>query len=281
MAKKPHLNILAKMLASFARDAEPEEIEEAVNTIEGLTGDAAEQPVDGTQEKLDTIVDLLQNPPTPAGEETTEDEDPEEEEKPVATDSDEKLDKLIALAEQILAAQKAKGTDEEEEVDPLKKLEDDLDEIEEAAGKKEAEDDDEEAEEEEETFAPDEDPEEPDSHFVDPEEINEQDEDEAEEEEIPAEKPAVDKHACDAMRAALKAVKPVIAKLPPSERRSAADQAVKSLRKAYGLSATPSRNDYVAIKRRKVKASDAAAHRKAEAGLAEKIMKARNVNYQK
>lgn len=272
MAKKH--SVLAKMLAAFARDAEPEEIEEAVNVIDDLAGEAEEKK-DPTQEKLDTILDKLEKPENP--EIPEEDEDPVEEKKaPVATDSDEKLDEVISLLKQLLAAKTA-DAEPEEEKDPLKKLEDDLNELE---GKElEEADEDEEAEDPEEIVTPDEDPEEPDSKFVDPEEINEEDEDE---EVVPEEeeKPAVDKRACDAMRAAIKAVKPVIAKLPPSERRAAADAAVKSIRKSYGMSAKAGRNDYLALKQRR-RASDRAAAKKADADLGRKIMAKRNANYKK
>lgn len=268
MAKKH--NMLAKMLAAFARDAEPEEIEEAVNVIDELTGEGEEK--DPIEQKLDNITDALEALQAKPEEET--DEEPVEEEKPVMTDGDEKLDKILSLLEQLLAQ---KTADEEPvEKDPIEKLEEDLDELE-AKDPELAEEDEDEEEEDPELVTPDEDPEEPDSKFVDPEEINGEDEDE---EEIPEEeKPAVDKVACDAMRAAIKAVKPVIAKLPPSERRAASDAAVKSIRKSYGLSATPKRNDYLALKRRK--AADSAKARKADEELGRQIMAKRNINYKK
>lgn len=275
MAKKH--NILAKMLAAYARDeaTEPEDIDEAVDAISELTGET-EQPEEkgAIEEKLNQISDAIENLAKPEEEITDEDPVPAED-LPVQNDSDEKLDKIIALLEQVLA----KGAADEEpapEKDPLEALEDDLDEIEKADP--EAVEDAEELEEEEEFIAPDEDPEEPDSQFVDPEEINEQDEEEIPEEE---EKPAIDCSARDAMRAAIKAVKPLIAKLPPSERRAAADSAAKSLRESYGMSSNAKRNDYIALKQRKRAAADRAAARKADMDLGKQIMAKRNANYKK
>ena len=278
MAKLKYHGIMAKMLASFVRDAQPEEIEEAVNAIDDLTTE--KEPEEGdTQKKLDTIVDLLQNPQTEKEEETTDTEPEEEAEKtPIQGVDGDKLDKVIDLLEQLLQ----KGATDEEpkpEVDPLEKLEDDLEELEKTAPEaEEAATDGDEEEEEEEGFAPDEDPTEPESQFVDPAEIEEQDEDvPAEEEE---EKPVVDKRACDAMRAAIKAVKPVIAQLPPSQRRAASDAAVASIRKSYGLSDKPARNDYVALKNRKAKAKDSRGNNSV-ADLGKRIMESRNANYKK
>ena len=280
MAKLKYHGIMAKMLASFVRDAQPEEIEEAVNAIDDLTTE--KEPEEGeTQKKLDTIVDLLQNPQTEKEEEeTTTDTEPEEEAEktPIQGVDGDKLDKVIDLLEQLLK----KGVTDEEpkpEVDPLEKLEDDLEELEKTAPEAEEAATDED-EEEEEGFAPDEDPTEPESQFVDPAEIEEQDEDVPEEEEKEEEKPVVDKRACDAMRAAIKAVKPVIAQLPPSQRRAASDAAVASIRKSYGLSDKPARNDYVALKNRKAKAKDSKDNNSV-ADLGKRIMESRNANYKK
>lgn len=230
---KNHTGILAKMLAHFAKDAEPEELEEAVDAIEDITTATGDEDV-------------------PA--ETTE--------QPVVTDEDGRIEDIIARLEKLEAALAAKDEDPEE--DPLKQLEEDLDEAEAA----------EEPVEEEEGYAPDEDPDEPEAHFVDPEELNEEDEEPEvieEEEEITA-----DKKACDAARTALKAIKPVIASLPPSQRKAAADKAVAAIRKASGLSAKPASNGYTKIMKRSRKASDSRAD-----DLAQRIMASRNVNYKK
>ena len=282
MAKTKH-GIWAKMLASFARDADPEEVAEAVEAIDEIVSEdpKAEAPVqkDGDEvvhEKLDAIADAIEQMKEPAPEvkpeEATTDEEPD------------KLDEVIALLKKLL---EAKVMDEEPVKDPLENLEDDLDKIEAKVDPEaEATDEDEEDLPLDETITPDEDPTEPESHFVDPDEINEEDEDEevlvAEEEKKPAEKPQMDKRACDAMRAAIKAVKPVIAKLPPSERRAAADAAVASIRKSYGMSGKPTRNDYIKLAKRKARAIDKeAAQREADANLAKTIMEKRNANYQK
>ena len=237
---------LAKMLAAFARDAEPDEIEEAVNVVDELTQEPAPNAV-------------------PAVEPPVEDEGPD------------KLDLILEKLDQLIAS---KGTDckdadpaTEEEIDPIQKLENDLDEI-------EAQTVEEEAEKDEDPINPEEDPDEPEAHFVDPEEINEQDEDPEEiveeEEEVIA--PGTDKRACDAARMALKVIKPVLAKLPPSERKKASDAAIAQIRKASGLDAKAKSNGYAALKRSKKKASDRAAN---EADIGRRIMEKRNPNYQK
>lgn len=238
--KKNHVGILSKMLASFVRDAEPEEVEAAVDAIEEITTDAE-----------------LTETPTPEALPVQQ----QDEEAP------DKLDTVIELLNKLLAAKTVDEDPAAKEEDPLAKLEDDLNEIE----KKE---------EEEETFAPDEDPEEPEAHFVDPEQINEEDEEpeaiEGEEEE--EEENVMDKRACDAARMALNVIKPVIAKLPAAERKAAADAAVAAIRKSSGLDAKPSRNAYVALKKRR-KAGDS--KREDPSELGKRITAARNINYQK
>lgn len=268
MSKKKN-GIWAKMLTSFAKDADAEELAEAVEAMDELINPEEEPKATDADvsEKLDTITDLLQNNLAPKTE-----EDEEEKEEVQTDDEPDKLDTVIDLLKQLLEKQ---VKDEEPEKDPLQKLEDDLDELEAAQETEEDEDE----EDPEDLITPDEDPEEPESHFVDPEEINEEDEDETEEEE---EKPVADKRAKDAMRAAIKAVKPVIAQLPPSQRKAAADAAAASLRKSYGMTGKAKRNDYLAIKKRKARSMDsAAATKKAEANLAKKIMASRNANYKK
>lgn len=243
--------ILAKMLAKFAVDAEPEELEEAVDAVEEIT--AENEPA-------------VQPPMAP--EETT--------------DGDEDVIKAILARLDAIEA-KMNATDENPEEDPLARLEKDLDEIE-AKEAPVVE------EEEKEIIAPDEDPEEPESQFVDPEEINEQDEDEEvveaeEEEEMPVADgcgskdcgPSKDAKACDAARIALNAIKPVIAALPPSQRKAAADKAVAQIRKASGMDSKAKKNGYVALKSRK-RASDSNMN---EADIGKAIMAKRNPNYKK
>lgn len=241
--RKNYSGILAKMLASFARDAEPEEIEEAVEAVDEITSAPEDIPV-------------------PVKEEDAE---------------PDKLDMVIDKLDQLIGSKDCGGKDEdpEAEEDPLKKLENDLDEIEAAAGGNE-----EEEEEDEDPVDPAEDPDEPESHFVDPDEINGDEEPEEiiaskEEEEIPI----TDRRACDAARLALKVIKPVIAKLPPSERKKASDAAVRQIRKASGMDASPRKNGYVALKKGARKSSfDKAAD---ETEIGKRIMAARNPNYDK
>ena len=242
MGKKSYNRILAKMLAKFAVDAEPEELEEAVDAIEEIT---SEEPV-----------------PSPV------------EETPATDEGEDMIQMILSRLDALEQKINAGATDEEpEEMDPLARLEQDLDEIE-AQNAPVAE------EEEEEVITPDEDPDEMESHFVPPEEINETDEDEelveASEEEIPM-GDCGPKKASDAARIALNAIKPVIASLPPSQRKKAADKAVAQIRKASGLDARAKRNGYIALKRRK--ASDSKAMRESEIGKA--IMAKRNPNYKK
>lgn len=246
MAKKSYNRILAKMLAKFAVDAEPEELEEAVDAIEDIT---TEEPA-----------------PEPVVEE------------PAAEDEGE--DVIQTILQRLDALEQKMGADEEpeEEMDPLARLEQDLDEIE--AQNAPAE----EVSEEEEIIAPDEEPAEEESQFVDPETINEEDEDEEfvaeeQEEELPPLEDCggKDKKACDAARIALNAIKPVIASLPPSQRKKAADAAVKQIRKASGMDAKAKKNGYVALKARR-KAVDS---RMNEAEIGKAIMAKRNPNYKK
>lgn len=249
--KKPsgngHVGILAKMLATFARDeaTTPDELEQAVDAVEEMT---AEEIV----------------PPDP---EKVEDEDP-----------------MAAIMARLDALEQKVGTDEKPEDDPLARLEQDLDELE--GGKPEA------AAEEKEIVAPDEDPEEPASQFVPPEDINGEDAEEEffveGEEEEPAEDcgPGKDcgnfghagrpgKKGADSARIALNAIRPIIASLPPSQRKAAADKAVAAIRKASGLNAKPTRNGYTALMRRK--ASDSNTSDPAKIG--ESIMAKRNPHY--
>ena len=243
--KKTYNRVLAKMLAKFAVDADPEELEEAVDAVEAIVSE--EEPVETPAE-------------VPAEEATDEGEDV--------------IQSILARLDAIEG--KLNGADGcEGEEDPLARLEKDLDEIE-AQGNPVVE------EEEKEVIAPDEDPDEAEAHFVDPEEINEQDEDEeemVEEEELVPEEdcgPSKDSKACDAARIALNAIKPIIASLPPSERKKAADKAVAQIRKASGMNAKPSKNGYVALKSRK-----RAADKANEADIGKSIMAKRNPHYKK
>ena len=214
--------VLAKMLASFVRDAAPDEIEEAVEAIDEIT----------SPEKMET---------PPEVPEKVEDEGPD------------KLDMILEKLDALIAANGTDCKDEEpeEEVDPLAKLEGDLDALEKGN------------EEDEEPMEPEEDPDEPEAHFVDPEEINTEEDEEPEEvEEVVEEEEE----------------KPIIAKLPPSERKKAADVAVEEIRKSSGLDAQPKKNNYVALKKSKKSSFDSAIR---EQEIGKRIMESRNPNYKK
>lgn len=299
MAKTKH-GIWAKMLAKFAVDADPEEVAEAVEAIDEMASENEESEAKATDaevsEKLDELKGMIESLPAMK---SGEDEDEEEEVPAEKTEDEEpdKLDKVIALLEQLIAQKGAdcgtnckKGTDEEpeaepeEEKDPMQELEDDLEELEKAEKEEAASDEGEEVEEEEgEVFAPDEDPDEPESHFVDPEEINEEDEDETAEEEEEAPKVMGDRLARDAARAAIKAVKPVIAKLPTRQRKVAADAAMASIRKACGLTAKPVKNSYSDIRRSQLsrKATDSKTSRDISDKELSARIRQRNANYKK
>ena len=246
-AKKNHIGILSKMLAALtASDAEPEEIEEAVDAIEELTSVEEEAPVE--EKKLEEGTD----------------EDP-----------NAMIAALTERIEKLEAALAAKEADEEpaeepvkEEEDPLKTLEDDLEAV--LAEEKE----------EEEPVTPDEDPDEMESHFVDPEELNEEDEDETEEVEVTeeVEPETMDCKGRDALREVVKAMRPIIAQLPEKERRKAADALSENIRKASGLDKKPARNDYQRLKTARKRASDSEAVDE-DAALAKRIMEKRNANY--
>lgn len=193
---------------------------------------------------------------------------------PVPETKDEEPDKLDMIndkLDQLLAAKSADCKDEEPEEDPIAKLEDEIGEMEKVAEIEEGEED-------EDPMNPEDDPDNPEAHFVDPEEINEQDED-PEDVEIEAEEITADKRACDAARKALNAIKPVIAQLPPAQRKRASDAAVAQIRQSYGLNRKPSSDGYMAIR----KATRKAADRKTTdpADLGKKIMEARNANCKK
>ena len=239
------VTMLSRMFASYAKDEEvtPEEVADAAEEIQAI---AVEKPEDTAPEsvkdegmapapdKLDTIIEMLQRLLGKGA-----DEEPE-----------------VVEGEEVM--------EEDEEVDPLQKLEDDLTELE--AMRSEGEEDAE--------------PEEPTSNFVDPEEINESEDEEpdfpVEEEE--EEEVISDKRGCDSLRVAIDALKPIIASLPASQRRKASDAAAKSLRKSMGMDEKPTKNGYAKIKSARKRSVDSAM---AEKNLAKTIMEKRNPNYKK
>ena len=83
--------------------------------------------------------------------------------------------------------------------------------------------------------------------------------------------------ARDAMREAIKAMKPFIAKLPKAEQRKASDALATRLRKVYGMPAKAEKNGYTKLLQARKKAGDSKKVDPAELGR--KIMAKRNTNY--
>ena len=240
------VTLLSKMFASYAKDEEvsPEEVADAAEEIQAI---AVEKPENNAPEsvgdeemapapapdKLDTIIEMLGRL---LGE--GKDEDPE----------------VVEGEEEVV--------EEDEDIDPLQKLEDDLTELEAMRADENS----------------DEEPEEVASNFVDPEEINEsEDEDPEMEEVVEEEEETMDKRGCDSLRVAIDALKPIIASLPVSQRKKASDAAAKSLRKSIGMSEKPRSNGYAKIKSKKRSVDSDIS----EKNLASRIMEKRNPNYKK
>ena len=83
--------------------------------------------------------------------------------------------------------------------------------------------------------------------------------------------------------AAIRAIKPIIAKLPAAQRKAAADAAAKQIRKTIGRDAKPRTNGYAAINqamRQKAKAKDSKA-RVDQGQIGKNIMASRNPHYKK
>lgn len=83
--------------------------------------------------------------------------------------------------------------------------------------------------------------------------------------------------------AAIRAIKPIIAKLPAAQRKAAADAAAKQIRKAIGRDVKPRTNGYAAINqamRQKAKAKDSKA-RVDQGQIGKNIMASRNPHYKK
>ena len=239
------VKMLSKMFASYAKDEEvtPEEVADAAEEIQAI---AVEKPEDTAPESVgdealapapDKLDTIIEMLGRLLGK--GQDEEPE----------------VVAEEEEVVA-------DEGEEIDPLQKLEDDLSELEAMKAEEET----------------DEEPEEAMSNFVDPEDINESEDEEPEEEVAVEEEEAVaDKKACDSLRVAIDAIKPIIASLPANQRKKASDAAAKSLRKSIGMDEKPKKNGYAKINAAR-KAKDS---KNSEKNLASRIMEKRNPNYKK
>lgn len=212
-------NILQRMFARFAQDAEPEEIREAARAV-----DEAEAAQNGPQQ-----------PPRDEREETTHD-----------ADYAAVMDAVNALNERINALQGAHDEEPDEEEDGDREMQS-LDSLEEELenGKPQQE-------------PPTEDSDE-DSVTVPPEQLEErpqEDEDvPAEEQE---KQPPQDRRVCDAALSMVRAMKPYIAMMPPRQRKHAADALSAAARRAMNVRDTqPLNGGYGALTRRKT--ADAAA----------------------
>lgn len=250
----------ARMLFSRVKDsATPEEIEEAVDAVgEAIAAESQAAPP---------------MPPVPDPAPTTTPVDETQAVSATSSGTDDEPDKLDIVIDLLNKLIGQKTGDEDPEEDPLAKLEQDLDEAE--------------AEQvEEELTTPDEDPDEAESHFVDPAVVNNE-----EDEDVTGgleEYPVMDcgsgcvgtKKSMDAARAALRAIKPVIAALPPEQRKKAVDAAVAQIRKEAGLGKKAVRNDYIAIQKAK-KAKDSQKKPADPSEIGKRIMAARNCNYKK
>lgn len=120
----------------------------------------------------------------------------------------------------------------------------------------------------------------PEGNLIDPEKMA--DEEPASGEEKKEDEPKAAQDRAAGIKAAIDVMKPIIAKLPEKERKSAADAMAKQLRSAYGLNATPSAKDnaYLAIKQSAGKAKDTAPTAQDNRELGKNIMQSRNANMQ-
>ena len=221
MAKK---SIFARMFEAFAKDAEPEEVLEAAKAVDKACGKDGE--------------------PEPEKKGPTYDEGME-----MVMDAIHELNEKIEAMQQENAAHHAEEAQDEEPEEP--KLTG-LDAVEAAIKKRMESQDSDMGEEEVE---------------ADPEEINAQDEDEPEEEEEESEEAEViesddeepdedeaKKAACDAAisMAMLRAIKPIVASMPPRQRQRATDALNRAVRKAMRTQDTqPLPGGYGALTKRK------------------------------
>ena len=221
MAKK---SIFARMFEAFAKDAEPEEVLEAAKAVDKACGKDEE--------------------PEPEKKGPTYDEGME-----MVMDAIHELNEKIEAMQQENAAHHAEEAQDEEPEEP--KLTG-LDAVEAAIKKRMESQDSDMGEEEVE---------------ADPEEINAQDEDEPEEEEEESEEAEViesddeepdedeaKKAACDAAisMAMLRAIKPIVASMPPRQRQRATDALNRAVRKAMRTQDTqPLPGGYGALTKRK------------------------------
>ena len=257
--KKPNtpdtpVRLLARMAASALRgnDLEPEELPEVASlleTVAGIAETAAEEENGGEPEIRITRTETEM--PAPEGE-----EQPEQPAKAADTDPEiiSRLDRIISLLETAGTVSAASDAPDETagtapDVSPeAEKVEEEMENLEEAVAELLS------AEETEEEAAPGT---EPGEDCGDPDENEE----------------SGFLSASDRMvRAAVRALKPVIARLPEKERASAADAALRAMR-SLPKGEKPARSAYAALA--------GAARAEDPADLGKRIISSRNINYRR
>ena len=228
-------NILKRMFAAFAQDAEPEEVLEAAKAVDAACGKDSDEIIE--KEKVDT----------------------HDEEMEMVMDAIHELnEKLEAIQNENAAHHAEEAQDSDEEIEEEEKLTG-LDAVEEAIRARMSNQDSDYAEEEE-------------SVEIDPEEINEDSDEELEDEEEEKIK-AADSSMSLAM---LRAIKPIIASMPRSQRRRATDALNRAVKKSMRVkSSQPLPGGYGALSKRKT--TDSAANDRKAFGEA---CRKRNPHYQ-
>lgn len=244
---KPNPNgILGKILKSFARDAEPEDVEVAGQLLYGSAKDAC-----GTMKNDAEPAAVAPASPAPAlvvaPAPAPVDPTPPKDEDPIAV----LTQAVTALTGKVeaLSAMVQGGTKPADE-DPLAQLEKEVS----CTSPTTIE-----------------------GNLIDPEKMVDQPAPAPAGETKEDPKPAPD---ASAVKAAIDAIKPIIAKLPADQRRAASDAAAKQLRTAYGMSATPSAKDnaYLAVQRAVSVGKDPKPSAHDESQLGERVMAQRNAN---
>lgn len=238
-------NILKRMFAAFAQDAEPEEVLEAAKAVDKACGKDSDEIIE--KEKVDT---------------------PDEEMEMVMDAIHELNEKIEAIRNENAAHHAEEAKDSDEEIKEEEKLTG-LDAVEAAI---------------KERMSKDYDPtEEEASVEVDPEQLNEDSDEDVEKEEeaevIESDDEEIEEEekikAADSSMsmAMLRAIKPIIASMPPSQRRRATDALTRAVKKK---ATQPLPGGYSALSKRKKTADAAANDRKAFGEACRK----RNPHYQ-
>jgi hypothetical protein len=233
-------NILGKIFKAFAQDAEPEELEAAGQLLYGAKDACAEPAMKKDAEPTTPPVT------TPPQQQPVQQNPPQKDEDPMTV----LMQAITALTAKVDAlAAKAEGGAKVDE-DPLAQLE------KEVSGASPAS---------------------PEGNLIDPNKLTDEDPAPANEEKKPEDKPIKDGAS---IKAAIDAIKPIIAKLPEKDRRAASDAMAKQLRTAYGLNATPATKDnaYLAVKSAVTQGKDAKPTAADDRELGQKIMQQRNAN---